>query len=86
MTLAEAVKLHLDPDQTATCVVAYRFTGSAKPGSRIDMRCCVCDERVALCNTSVRHVESGWLLFCRECLIAMERESKKPVVLSGELT
>ena len=87
MTLQEAVALHLDPSRELRCIEAWRFTGHAKPGSRIDLRCQICASRISLRPASVDKVLAlGYKVFCRECVADIEAECGQLMKRGEEIT
>lgn len=72
MTVEDVLALAHDNDPHE-CVFAHRFTGRAKTGARVDMRCQICHERVSLYPVSVELVLHGAYLFCMDCYRVIER-------------
>jgi hypothetical protein len=85
LTLTDIQSLHRD-DSEHQIIIAHRFVGRAVPGSRIDLCCQLCAERVALCAESVKRIdERGYLVFCRTCQPEIESAINEVLVIEDVL-
>jgi hypothetical protein len=64
VTIEDAINL-VNGDSDSEAVIAFRFDGRAAPGSRVDLRCSICGERVSVNPTNAQRIARGMPVFCR---------------------